>query len=133
MTTRSRLRHRLRQLAFTLIELLVVLAIVATLLSLVAPRYMNHIDRAKEDVLRENLDRTRRVIDQFRADTGRYPDSLDELVEKRYLRDVPLDPMTDRRDSWQVDEPPAPEQGQVYDLHSGAEGKGSDGRPYREW
>jgi general secretion pathway protein G len=82
------------QRAFTLIELLVVLAVTATLLSLVAPQYMGSIDAAKEQVLRENLASLRATLDKFHADTGRYPESLDELVTARYLRSVPLDPFT---------------------------------------
>ena len=75
---------------FTLIELLVVLAIIAVLLTLAVPRYFNQIDGAKETVLRENLQVTRVAIDKYFGDLGRYPDSLDELVERRYLRSLPF-------------------------------------------
>ena len=78
---------------FTLIELLVVLAIVATLLSLVAPHYLGSVDRAKEVVLKENLATLRSTIDKYYADTGRYPETLQELVQQRYLRAVPEDPV----------------------------------------
>ncbi|MBL0420159.1 prepilin-type N-terminal cleavage/methylation domain-containing protein [Ramlibacter sp. AW1] len=118
---------------FTLIELLVVLAIVATLLLLVAPRYWGHVDTAKEAVLRDNLRGTREVIDKFYGDHGRYPDSLDELVDKRYLRALPVDPVTGSATTWTVLSPPAGYEGQVHDLRSGAPGTGKDGSSYADW
>lgn len=118
---------------FTLIELLVVLAIVAVLLTLVAPRYVNRIDVAKETVLRDNLRGVREVIDRFYGDLGRYPDSLDELVEKNYLRALPVDPITESSATWQIVEVPSGYKGRVYDLKSGAAGQGRDGRPYAQW
>jgi general secretion pathway protein G len=117
---------------FTLIELLVVLAVMALLLSLAAPRYFQHVDRAREAVLQENLATLRDAIDQFRADTGQWPANLDNLVEKRYLRAVPKDPVTDSVTTWIVVSPPDGGDG-VYDVHSGAEGVGADGRPYGDW
>lgn len=118
---------------FTLIELLVVLAIVATLLMLVAPRMLQHEQSAREAVLRENLLSLRRVIDAFRADTGRYPESLDELVQRRYLRSAPLDPITGSADSWTVLPPPEGEEGQVYEVRSGAPGASREGSAYADW
>ena len=123
--------RRLR--AFTLIELLVVLGIVALLLTLAVPRFFPSVDKSKETILLENLRNTRIVIDQYRADTGRYPDSLEQLVEKKYLREIPYDPLTESRESWVVQPPEEGEQGEVYNLHSGAPGNGRDGRPYAEW
>lgn len=93
--------------AFTLIELLVVLAIVAVLLTIAVPRYFSSVDRAKETVLVENLRTTRDAIDKFFSDTGRYPNALDELVQRSYLRTVPHDPVTDSADTW-VLSPPRP-------------------------
>lgn len=122
-----------RAAGFTLIELLVVLAIVATLLMLVTPRVLQHEQTARESVLRDNLGTLRRVIDAFHEDRGRYPESLEELVERRYLRDVPLDPVTGTRDTWRVTPPPEGEKGAVFDVHSGAPGEGRDGRPYVDW
>ena len=81
-----------RPRAFTLIELLVVLGIVALLLTLAVPRFFPSIDSTKETILLENLRNTRAIIDQFHADTGRYPESLEQLVEKKYLRELPMDP-----------------------------------------
>jgi general secretion pathway protein G len=118
---------------FTLIELLVVLAIVATLLLLVAPRYLHKVDEAKEAVLRDNLRTVRHVIDQFQGDHGRYPDTLEELVERQYLRALPVDPMTESAATWERLAPPAGHQGAVYDIRSGAPGSGRDGRKYAEW
>jgi general secretion pathway protein G len=120
-------------LGFTLIELLVVLAIVSTLLLLVTPRYFQQVDAAKEAVLRDNLRSVRDSVDKFFGDNGRYPETLQELVEKRYLRSLPMDPFTESTATWQV--MPAPEgyKGGVYDLHSGAEGTGRDGKKYVDW
>ena len=93
---------------FTLIELLVVLAIVALLLSLALPRYFQSIDTAKDAVLKENLHLVRETIDKFFADTGQYPESLQQLVDKKYLRALPVDPLTERTDTWII-QAPAPE------------------------
>jgi general secretion pathway protein G len=118
---------------FTLIELLVVLAIVALLLTLAVPRFFPSIDKTRETILAENLRNTRAVIDQFHADTGRYPESLDQLVEKKYLPRLPFDPVADSDAGWVIVPPEDASQGQVYDIHSGAEGKGRNGKPYSEW
>jgi general secretion pathway protein G len=118
---------------FTLIELLVVMAIMATLLSVAAPRYLHQVDRAKEAVLRENLASLRDALDKFYADNGRYPAALDELVTRRYLRKVPDDPLTESNRTWITVAPPDPRQGAVFDVQSGAPGRGRDGRAYREW
>jgi general secretion pathway protein G len=123
--------HSKRSLCgFTLIELLVVLAVVALLLSLVAPRYYQHIDKAKESVLVENLRTVRGIIDKFYGDTGRYPESLEELVEKKYLYAVPVDPITERADSWVLTPPQDGKKGAVYGINSGAPGSTLDGRPF---
>lgn len=124
----------LRQIrGFTMIELLVVLAALALLLSLAAPRYVEHVDRARETVLKQNLAGLRDAIDKFRGDRGRYPNDLQELVQERYLRAVPVDPLTDRADTWVVQAPPAGEQGSVADVRSAAPGQGHDGGPYASW
>jgi general secretion pathway protein G len=118
---------------FTLIELLVVMAIIATLLTIATPRYFESIRKSEEATLRQNLSITRESIDKFFADTGRYPDALDDLVSKRYLRALPFDPITGSDVTWSVVPPPDPELGTVYDLRSGAEGSGRDGTPYASW
>jgi len=115
---------------FTLIELLVVMSIIGLLLALSLPRYFNSLERAKEIALVENLKVLRSQIDRFYGDRGRYPNTLEELVEARYLRAVPVDPMTESSESWQL---VAPAEGPgVIDVHSGAEGSTRNGVPYVE-
>lgn len=120
---------------FTLIELIVVLAIVALLASIVAPRYFNSVDRAREATLRASLVTMRDAIDKFVGDQGRYPESLQEMVDKHYLRELPTDPVTDSRDTWLALPPPEDSlyQGGMADVRSGAEGNGLDGTPYQAW
>ena len=118
---------------FTLIELLVVLAIVSTLLLLVVPRYFHQIDAARETVLRDNLRSVREVIDKFHADLGRYPESLEELVDKKYLRALPVDPITESVTTWQLVPVPDGHLGVVYDIRSGAPGSARDGKKYADW
>ena len=118
---------------FTLIELLVVMAIIATLLTLAVPRYFSSVDRSKEAVLRQDLATLRDSLDKYHGDTGRYPDSLDDLVAKRYLRNVPVDPITESNATWVLVPPGDPGKGLVYDVKSGAQGKASDGTSFAEW
>lgn len=129
----SMVRNRRRRLGFTLIELLVVMAIVATLLSIAAPRYFDHIDRARENTLHQSLGVMRDAIDKFRADTGTYPKDLAELVSRRYLRAVPTDPITEAADTWQIVPPREGEEGGVGDVRSGAPGHARDGSAYGDW
>ena len=124
----------MRSRGFTLIELLVVMAILATLLTIAVPRYFDHLDRAREATLRESLAVMRDAIDKFKADTGQYPETLDDLVTRRYLRRIPPDPITERKDSWLAVPPPdEPGQRRAWDVQSGAEGQGRDGSEYRTW
>lgn len=118
---------------FTLIEVLVALAIVALLLSIVTPRYFGGLARAEESVLRESLYLMRDAIDKHYADTGRYPASLEELATKRYLRAVPVDPITQTASTWVLLAPSDPKQGAIYDVRSGAKGNGRDGTAYEKW
>ena len=124
--------RRLRA-GFTLIELLVVLAIVALLLTLAVPRYLPRIDGARETILLDNLRNTREVIDQYYSDTGRYPDSLEQLVEKKYLRNVPVDPVTESSATWILVPPEDGTKGAVYSIKSGAPGNDRSGKPYLDW
>ena len=117
---------------FTLIELLVVLAIVALLLTLAVPRYFPTIDAAKETILADNLRNVREVIEQYYADRGRYPDSLDQLVEKKYLRSLPIDPITDSSATWILVPPEDATKGSLYSIRSGAPGNSRSGKPYSE-
>ena len=118
---------------FTLIELLVALAIVALLLSLAVPRFFGSLGRAEEAVLKENLASMRDALDKHFADTGRYPGSLEDLVTKKYLRGVPADPITQSQTSWVIVPPADRGLGAIYDVKSGAQGVGRDGRPYDQW
>jgi general secretion pathway protein G len=124
---------KLRSRGFTLIELLVVLAIVATLLSIVAPRYVHQADRAKEAVLKENLSVLRRALDQYYSDTGAYPEKLSTLTERQYLRALPLDPVTNRSDSWTPVPGTDEEDKTIVDVKSGAASKALDGTEYNSW
>ncbi len=119
--------------AFTLIELLVVLAIVSLLLTLASPRYFQSIDKTKEAVLAENLRLTRETIDKFYGDRGRYPESLNELVDEGYLRNLPYDPVADSDSSWIVVAPKEGRVGGVYDLKSTADGQALNGRAFKDF
>lgn len=118
---------------FTLVELMVVMAIIALLLSLALPRYFKHLETSRETILKEDLAVMRDVIDKYHGDRGHYPDSLEELVNARYLRAVPVDPITERSDTWQIVAPPSDETGAVYDVRSGAPGTAHDGSAYADW
>jgi general secretion pathway protein G len=121
------------QAGFTLVELLVVLAIIALLLTIAVPRYMNNVEKSREAVLRANLALTRQMLDKFFEDNGKYPDGLESLVSKRYLRSIPQDPMTGSRASWLIVAPASPEYGGVSDVKSGAPGTALDGSAYGDW
>lgn len=118
---------------FTLIELMVVMTVIALLVSIAAPRYFDSVDRGREAALKENLQQMRAAIDRFHADRNRYPSSIEELVEQRYLRRVPVDPMTDRSDGWiKIAAKDAPSAG-IVDVRSGAPGRAADGTSYASW
>lgn len=118
---------------FTLIELLVVMAVIAMLLSLAVPRYFNSVEKSREAVLRQNLALTREALDKYYGDNGKYPDTLDMLVSKKYLRSAPVDPITGSSTTWIIVPPDVPEKGGVYDLKSGASGTARDGSEFKEW
>lgn len=118
---------------FTLIELLVVMTIIATLLTIAVPRYFRSLERSREAVLHQDLTSLRESIDNFYGDTGKYPETLAVLVEKHYLRAIPVDPMTKTTEKWVVTLADEPEDNGVKDIHSGAEGSGQDGVPYALW
>jgi general secretion pathway protein G len=122
-----------RKSGFTLIELLVVMAIIGTLLTIAVPRYLHSVDRSKEAVLRQNLSLTREAIDKYFGDNGKYPDSLDDLVSKKYLRSLPYDPIAESNTAWQIVAPLNSENGAVYDIKSGAQGKALDSTDYQDW
>jgi general secretion pathway protein G len=119
---------------FTLIELLVVMAIIATLLSIAAPRYLRSVDDARDAALKSSLAQLREAIDHFYADRGTYPQALPDLIEKRYLRSIPVDPLTDSAQTWQLLPPPGAEDSStIYDVRSGAPGESRLGEPYANW
>ena len=122
---------------FTLIELMIVVSIIGILAAIAAPNYQWGLIRARESVLREDLYMFRSTIDQFNADQGKYPDSLQEMVDKKYLAKIPKDPFTKSSEDWVVI-PPTPVEGQdikgnVADVHSASPLIGSDGKAYNEW
>jgi len=119
---------------FTLMELMVVMAIIASLMTLALPRYFNSVERSREAVLRQDLHIMRDAIDKFFADLGRYPATLQELADKRYLRKVPVDPVTESAGTWVLVSPPDGEllEG-IYDVRSGAPGTSLDGETYESW
>jgi general secretion pathway protein G len=127
----------LRGGGFTLIELIVVVSVLGILAAIALPNYKNAIIQAKEAVLREDLYRFRDLIDQYQADKGKYPESLEALVSSGYLRKIPVDPFT-RQADWQEvpaevdpdfpDQPPG-----IYDVHSASQELSTTGAPYSEW
>ena len=121
----GKLPHQRDARGFTLIEMLVVMAILALLLTLALPRYFGSLQHAKETALKENLHVIRTTMDKFYADKGRYPQSLEELVELKYLRAVPSDPLTESNRTWQP-----VHTGGLADVRSGAPGADSSGVPY---
>ena len=118
---------------FTLIELLVVLSIIALLITVAAPRYFASVQTAKETALRENLRVTRDALQRYYSDRGKYPESLETLQTAKYLVRLPVDPITERVDSWEVVAPAAGIEGKVADIHSGAKGAGQDGSSFATW
>jgi general secretion pathway protein G len=118
---------------FTLIELLVVLAIVSTLLLLAVPRYFSSVDKAKEAVLKENLFQMRDAIGKYYSDKGKYPQTIEALAVDKYLRKIPVDPITDSSSTWVPMAPDDPQKGGVIDVKSGATGQAIDGTAYGEW
>jgi len=117
------------RVGFTLIELMVVLALVGALLSIALPRYVVSVNRSAEVVLRQNLKATRQAIDQYYGDRGAYPRSLNDLVQRGYLDQYPVDPVLESRERWLVERAP---DGGITNLRSGAEGVSSDGRSFRD-
>jgi general secretion pathway protein G len=115
---------------FTLIEMLVVMAVVALLLTLAVPRYFGSLDKSRDNVLIQNLNVLRSTLDKFYADKGKYPASLDELVEMKYLRAIPIDPVTESAQTWIAVPSRDTEVQGVVDVKSGARGQSHDGRTY---
>jgi len=124
---------------FTMIEMLIVMTLVILMASMAMTQYRNAVTRSEEAVLKENLFRLRDAMDQFYADKNKWPTDLAELVSEGYVREVPTDPMTKSKDTWQTDqaEPdannPAASAGGIDDVHSGSDRIALDGTRYSEW
>ncbi len=128
------MRTRNVRAGFTLIELLVVLAIIGTLITIALPKYLHSVARSREAVLHQDLRTMRTAIDQYLADTGRFPATLEDLVKARYLRSLPEDPVTGLASSWvSVAPPEGVASTGVYDIRSGAEGISLEGTAYAQW
>jgi general secretion pathway protein G len=123
----------MRGKGFTTIELLVALAILAMIMAVAVPRYFGNLDAANESVLRENLYVMRDAIDKYYADHGVYPEQLADLVTKKYLRAVPVDPLTRSPNSWVIVPPSGGAGGAVFDVHSAAPNKARDGTAFKDW
>lgn len=142
------MRLLLNRKGFTLIELMIVLMIISILASIAVPNYRSSLIRAREAVLADTLSQFRKTIDDYYADKGKYPDSLNDLVSGGYLRSLPKDPFTGSSETWVTVAPPeltpptdikgeqpaaVKEAGNVYDVHSGSNLVGNNGVPYNEW
>ena len=127
-----------RRLGFTLIELMIVMAIIAVLMAVAIPIYSHAIGRAKESVLKNNLFTLRTVVDEYTYDKQKAPQNLQDLVSDGYLRQVPVDPMTNSADSWKIIMEDASntvnqtEPG-IFDVRSGSDKTSSEGTPYSDW
>jgi len=131
-------KRKRSQRGFTLIELLIVMSIIGILASIVVPNYQRNLIKAREAVLMEDLHQMRRAIDAYFADNIKYPESLEDLVASKYLRDIPRDPFTKETETWEEVAPtPSVEgefaEGGLEDVHSGSDLVGLNGIPYRDW
>jgi general secretion pathway protein G len=131
-------RKRRTTRGFTLIELMIVISIILILMGVAIPQYQQSVLRAKESVLRQDLHVMRNAIDQYTLDKAKAPQSLQDLVDANYLKEIPKDPMTNSNDTWQTvqeDTMMAIDQQQpgIDDVHSGSEATGSDGTAYNTW
>lgn len=122
----------MRARGFTLVELLVVFSILALLIAIAVPRYFGSLDKSKEAVLKQDLAQMRESIDKFFGDRGVYPSTLEELVERKYLRSIPADPITDS-DQWVTVAPQDRALGEVYDVKSAAQGNDHAGKAFRDY
>ena len=109
------------------------MVIIALLLTIAAPKYFGSVDRSRESILRQDLATMREALDKYYGDTGSYPAALEDLTNKKYLRNIPRDPITDSDATWVIIAPTNDAKGAVYDVKSGAAGNGTDGTAYADW
>jgi len=131
-------RHTNRSKGFTLMEMLIVISLVMILVAIAVPNYQRSIMRAKESVLKQDLFQLRSLISQYTLDKQKAPQSLDDLVSAGYLKQIPIDPMTNARDSWTVDQEDTlmsvdQQEPGISDVHSGSNAISSDGTAYSTW
>jgi general secretion pathway protein G len=130
---------RKHEAGFTLLELMIVMTIILVLTAIAIPAYQASVRAAREAVLKEDLHTLRAAIDSYTADKQKAPQSLDDLVQEGYLREIPIDPMTHAKDTWTTDTTDAyrsldqTDAGGIDDIHSGSQDTGSDGQPYSTW
>ncbi|HUO32029.1 MAG TPA: prepilin-type N-terminal cleavage/methylation domain-containing protein [Bryobacteraceae bacterium] len=127
-----------REFGFTMVEMMIVMAIIVILISIAIPQYQKAIVRSKESVLKNNLFTLRQVIDEYTYDKQKAPQSLQDLVSAGYLRDIPIDPMTDSNQTWHTimeDALQSVDQTEpgIFDVKSGSDKTGLDGTPYADW
>ena len=127
-----------RDRGFTLIELMIVISMILILVSISIPAYNQSILRAKESVLRQDLFQLRSLISQYTLDKQKAPQSLEDLVQAQYIKQLPKDPMTGSNSSWTVEQEDSvmsvdQQEPGISDVHSGAEGMSSDGTAYSSW
>jgi len=137
-TSRLQAGRYSRESGFTLIELMIVMAIIAILATIAIPSYINAVRHAKEAVLREDLHTMRQAIDSYTVDKEKAPQSLDDLVQAGYLKEIPTDPVTGRSDTWEVSQSDSftdidQTQGGIDNVHSGAQALATDGSSYNTW
>lgn len=127
---------------FTLLELMIVIAIIGILATIAQPMFKTAVKKSREAALKEDLFNIRNVLDQYYANNGKYPGSLNDLVDKGYMRSIPVDPITGSSDSWKLeyftddsggDSGSGNDSGGIYDIHSGSGDTGLNGKPYSEW
>jgi len=131
-------RHKNRSQGFTLIEMLIVISLVMILVAIAVPNYQRSIMRAKESVLKQDLFQLRSLISQYTLDKQKAPQALDDLITAGYLKQIPIDPMTNARDTWTVDQEDTllsvdQQEPGISDVHSGSNAISSDGTAYSTW
>lgn len=137
MVTMKTMRRK-AEAGFTLVELMIVMLVIGILASLAIPAFIAQIKAAREAVLKEDLHIMRNAIDSYTMDKEKGPQSLDDLVQAGYLKEIPVDPVTHSNSTWvtatsDVLESVDQSEPGINDVHSGSDGQGTDGRPYSEW